>query len=130
MSEVEVPSIIVACHDSACGGHFSRQLIGQKILNAGYFWPILFKDAYAYVKRCDACQRYAKNNLNIELSFHVSLSLVSSEKWEIDYVGEVHPQFSKDMTCIVVAIEYLTKLAEAKAVKTDTAANIATFMYV
>jgi hypothetical protein len=44
VSEVEVPSILAACHDSACGGHFSGQLIGQKILRAGYFWSTLFKD--------------------------------------------------------------------------------------
>ena len=33
------------------------------------------------------------------------------------------------MTYIVVATEYLIKWAEAKAVKTDTAAHAATFMY-
>ena len=33
------------------------------------------------------------------------------------------------MVYIVVATEYLTKWAEAKAVKTDTAVHAATFMY-
>ena len=37
VSATEVPSILLACHDSACGGHFSGQLTGQKILRAGYF---------------------------------------------------------------------------------------------
>ena len=63
MSKVEVPSILEACHDSACERHFSGQLTGQKILRTGYFWPTLFKDLHDYVKRCDACQRYAKNDL-------------------------------------------------------------------
>jgi len=129
VSEVEVPSILAACHDSACGGHFSGQLTGQKILRAGYFWPTLFKDAHDYVKRCDACQRYARNDLRMEMPLHVSLPLVPFEKWGIDYVGEVHPHSSKGMAYIVVATEYLTKWAEAKAVKTDTAAHAATFMY-
>ena len=40
-----------------------------------------------------------------------------------------HPHSSKDMAYIVVATEYLTKRAEAKAVRTNTAANAATFMY-
>lgn len=48
--EDEVPSILSACHDSACGGHFSGQLTGQKILRAGYYWPTLFKDAHTYVR--------------------------------------------------------------------------------
>ena len=129
VSEVEAPSTLAACHDSACGGHFSGLLTGQKVLRAGYFWPELFKDAKEYVSKCDACQRYARNDLRMEMPLHVSLPLVPFEKWGIDYVGEVHPHSSKGMAYIVVATEYLTKWAEAKAVKTNTAANAATFLY-
>jgi len=129
VSKTEVEAILIACHDSACGGHFSGQLTGQKILRAGYFWPTLFKDAHDYVRKCDACQRYARNDLRMEMPLHVSLPLIPFEKWGIDYVGEVHPQSSKGMKYIVVATEYLTKWAEAKAVKTDTAEHAATFMY-
>lgn len=87
---VEVPPILEVCHDSACGGHFSRQLTGQKILKACYFWPTLPQDSHSYVKKCDAYKRYARNDLRLELPLHVSLPLVPFEKWEIDYVGEVH----------------------------------------
>ena len=127
--ETEVQSILIACHNSACGGHFSGQLTNQKILRAGYFWPTLFKDAHDYVRKCDVCQRYARNDLRMEMPLHVSLPLVPFKKWRIDYVGEVHPHSSKGMASVVVATEYLTKWAEAKAVKTDTAEHAATFMY-
>ena len=63
------------------------------------------------------------------MPLHVFLPLVPFEKWGIDCVGEVHPHFLKEMTYIVVVTEYLTKWAEAKAVKTNMAANAATFMY-
>ena len=109
MSKIEMPSILAACHDSACGGYFSGLFICQKVLRAGYFWPDLFKDAKEYVKKCDAYQRYARNDLRIEMPLHVSLSLIPFEKCGIDYVGEVHPHFSKGMAYIVVAMEYLTK---------------------
>ena len=39
LSEIETPSILAACHDSACGGHFSGLLTAQKVLGVGYFWP-------------------------------------------------------------------------------------------
>ena len=87
------------------------------------------KDAKEYVRKCDACQRYARNDLRMEMFLHISLPLFPFEKWEIDYVGEVHPHSSKGMAYIVVATEYLTKWAEAKTVKTNTAAHAATFMY-
>ena len=41
----------------------------------------------------------------------------------------VHPNSSRGMAYIVVAMKYLTKWADAKAVKTDTAVHAATFMY-
>ena len=129
VSEVEVPDILTSCHDSACGGHFSGQLTGQKSLRAGYFCPTMFEDSHAYVRKCDACQRYAQNDLRIEMPLHISLPLVPFEKWGIDYVGPVHPNSSRGMAYIVVATEYLTKWAEAKAIKTDTAVHAATFMY-
>ena len=129
VSEVEAPTILAACHDSACGGHFSGLLTGQKVLRAGYFWPDLFKDAKEYVRKCDVCQRYARNDLRMEMPLHVSLPLVPIEKWGIDYIGKIHPHSSKGMAYIIVATEYLTKWTEAKAVKTNTAANAAIFMY-
>ena len=129
VSETEVESILVACHDSACGGHFSGQLTGQKILRAGYFWPTLFQDAHEYVRKCDTCQRYARNDLRMKLPLHVSLPLVPFERLDIDFIGEVHPHSSTGMAYIVVATEYLTKWAEARAVMTDTAAHAASFLF-
>lgn len=76
MLEVEVPTILVVCHDSTCGGYFSCQLTGKNILKACYFWPTLFKDAHDHVKKCDACQRYARNDFRMEIPLHVSLPLV------------------------------------------------------
>ena len=94
VSEAEVSDIITSCHDSACAGHFSGQLTGQKILRAGYFWPTLFKDLHAYVRKCDACQRYAQNDLRMEMPLHLSLPLVPFEKWGIGYVGPIRPNSS------------------------------------
>ena len=76
MSELEVPIILEVCHDSACGGHFYGQLTCQEILRAGYFWPTLFKNSHDYVKKCDACQMYVRNDLRMEMSLHVSLPLI------------------------------------------------------
>ena len=63
------------------------------------------------------------------MPLHILLPLVPFEKWGIDYVGPVHSNSSRGMAYIVVATEYLTKWAEAKVVKTNTAVHAATFMY-
>jgi hypothetical protein len=129
VTAMEIPTILSACHDSACGGHFSGTLTAQKVLRAGYYWPTLFQDAHEYTKRCDACQRYARNDLRLNLPLRVSLPLVPFEKWGIDYIGEVHPSSSSGMKHIVVATEYLTKWAEARAVKTNDANHAAKFLF-
>ena len=67
VSEIEAPFILAACHDSACGGYFLGLFTDQKVLRACYFWPDLFKDAKEYVRKCDACQRYARNDLRMEM---------------------------------------------------------------
>ena len=129
MSEVEVPTILEACHDSTYRGHFSGQLTSQKIFRVGYFWPTLFKDSHDYVNKYNGCQMYARNYLRMEMSLQISLPFVHFEKLRIDYVGEIHPHSLKGMPYIVVATEYLTKWAEAKVVKINTSAHAANFMY-
>lgn len=129
IEEQEVTKILEACHDSACGGHFAGRLTAQKALRAGYFWPTMFQDAHDHAKRCDACQRYAKNDLHMAMPLHVSLPLAPFEKWGIDYIGEVHPNSSRGMKHIIVATEYLTKWAEAKAVKANDAVHAANFLF-
>ena len=129
VAATEVPTILEACHDSACGSHFSGQLTSQKILSVGYYWLSLFRDGHGHVRKCDVCQRYARNDLRMEMPLHIFLPLVPFEKWKNDYVGEVHPKSSKGMAYIVVATKYPTKWAEAKAVKMNTAENMAIFLY-
>ena len=125
----EVPDILEACHDSACRGHFSRRLTGQKILRAGYYWPTLFADAEAYAKKCDACQRYARNDLHMDLPLYPTLPISPIEKWGIDYIGPIAPMSSKRNQYIIIAVEYLTKWAEAKAIKAADAKQTAIFLY-
>ncbi|GJY11218.1 reverse transcriptase domain-containing protein, partial [Tanacetum coccineum] len=32
----------------------------KKVFDAGFFWPTIYKDAFKFVKSCDACQRQGK----------------------------------------------------------------------
>ena len=52
----EVKSILSFCQDQACGGHFASKKTAAKVLQCGFYWPNLFKDAHVYCKSCDRCQ--------------------------------------------------------------------------
>jgi hypothetical protein len=50
--ENEYQKILSFCHVHACGGHFSSKKTAAKILQSGFYWPSIFRDAHAY---CSAC---------------------------------------------------------------------------
>ncbi|GKF34460.1 putative nucleotidyltransferase, ribonuclease H, partial [Tanacetum coccineum] len=53
--DYEHMDILAHCHSYACGGHFGATKTGHKVLQSGFFWPTIFKDAQSFVK---ACTRY------------------------------------------------------------------------
>ena len=53
----EAQSILWHCHNSPYGGHFNGERTATKILQSGFYWPTLFKDAHMHVQHCDKCQR-------------------------------------------------------------------------
>nr|GFB99035.1 reverse transcriptase domain-containing protein [Tanacetum cinerariifolium] len=56
----EALDILVACHNFTTGGHHGANLTAKKIFDANFLWPIIYKDAYEFVKNCDSCQRKGK----------------------------------------------------------------------
>jgi len=45
----EANNILWHCHNSSYEGHFNRERTAAKVLQSGFFWPTLFKDAHDYV---------------------------------------------------------------------------------
>ena len=53
MPEEEQQGILSHCHESACGGHFASQKTAMKVLQPGFYWPSLFKEAHQMCRVCD-----------------------------------------------------------------------------
>ena len=53
--ESETRSILDACHSGEVGGHYGPQVTARKVLDAGFNWPTLFREAVTTVKACDSC---------------------------------------------------------------------------
>ncbi|GJT36987.1 reverse transcriptase domain-containing protein [Tanacetum coccineum] len=56
----EALEILEACHSGPTGGHYGANFTAKKVFDAGFFWPTIYKDAFEFVKSCDACQRQGK----------------------------------------------------------------------
>ncbi|KAL6512239.1 hypothetical protein OROHE_019851 [Orobanche hederae] len=80
VSEEERRSILNFCHGEACGGHFGLKKTALKVLNCGFYWPTIFKDAYTTCVTCDRCQRMGQIDFlktNILCRFGVPRALIS-----------------------------------------------------
>ena len=51
----EQEQILRKCHSEAYGGHHAGDRTAHKVLQSGFYWPTLFKDARKFVLSYDEC---------------------------------------------------------------------------
>ncbi|KAK9034765.1 hypothetical protein V6N11_076822 [Hibiscus sabdariffa] len=58
--EEEQKDIMYHCHAASCGGHFGGNRTAAKILQSGFYWLTLFKDAHAFAKKISRNGKHLK----------------------------------------------------------------------
>ncbi|KAM1584865.1 hypothetical protein ACFX1Z_037800 [Malus domestica] len=118
--------ILAFCHSYAYRGHFGTQRTTLKVLESGFYWPTLFKDARTFCITCDICQRTgtigAKDQMPQTPIFNVEIFDV----WGMDFMGPFLPSYG--FTYILLAIDYVLKWVEAKATHTNDSRVVADFI--
>ncbi|RVW33432.1 Transposon Tf2-12 polyprotein [Vitis vinifera] len=99
------------CHDSACGGHFASQKTAMKVIQSGFWWPSLFKDAHSMCKACDRCQRLGKLTRRNMMPLNPILIVDIFDVWGIDFMGPFPMSFGHSY--ILVGVDYVSKWVEA-----------------
>eukprot|EP00253_Pinus_taeda_P017426 PITA_17426 len=125
--EDEIFDILKACHDGPCGGHFVERRTTHKVLQTGYYWPTIFKDAEKFVQACDSCQRAGRPGPADEMPLRPQVVIEPFERWALDFVGPINPP-SNQRTYILVATEYVTKWVEAEALSRATEDSVIQFL--
>ncbi|KAJ9566560.1 hypothetical protein OSB04_002526 [Centaurea solstitialis] len=118
--------ILENCHKGPTGGHFGANRTARKVLESGFYWPTIFKDAHTFIKSCDACQRTGNITKRDEMP---QKSIAVSEIfdiWGIDFMGPFPD--SQGNKYILVAVDYVSKWAEAKALPTNDAKVVVNFV--
>lgn len=123
----ELYRVLEENHEGACGGHFAFKVTLHKILQEGYVWPSLQKDVHHWCVSCKRCQLFGKRILKPELRKTI-LAHDIFEKWGVDAVGPL-PITSRGKSYILTAVDYLSRWAEAAAVRQITAKDVAKFVY-
>jgi len=72
-------------------GHFAIEIIANKILDAGYWWPTLFKDTHDFCKSCDKCQKIGRLKTKSLAKLVTTLPEEPFTKWGLDFLGPMKP---------------------------------------
>nr|GEV44849.1 hypothetical protein [Tanacetum cinerariifolium] len=86
----------------------------------------IIKDAFELVKRCDSCQRQGKISQKDEMPQNSIQICEIFDVWGIDFMGPFSS--SKGNRYILVAVDYLSKWVEAKALPTNDARVVVKFL--
>ncbi|KAH9717547.1 hypothetical protein KPL71_021867 [Citrus sinensis] len=116
-SEGEIPHILESCHAAAYGGHFGGHRTAAKVLQSGYYWSIIFKNAYEFVKCCDRCQRTGNITKRHEMPLTTILEVEVFDVWGIDFMGHFPSSFEN--LYILIAVNYVSKFGTARAIIND-----------
>nr|GEW29984.1 reverse transcriptase domain-containing protein [Tanacetum cinerariifolium] len=111
--------ILEACHNGPTGGHHGANLTAKKVFDADFFWPTIYKDAHEFFKNCDSCQRQGKISQRDEMPQNTIEICEIFDVWGIDFMGPFLS--SRGNRYILVAVDYLSKWVEAKALLTNDA---------
>ncbi|GJR18566.1 reverse transcriptase domain-containing protein [Tanacetum coccineum] len=126
VSGQEAFDILKACHSGPTGGHYGANYTAKKIFDSGFYWPTIYKDAHDYVTRCDICQRQGKISQRDEMPQNSIQVCEIFDMWGIDFMGPFPS--SRGNKYILVAVDYLSKWVEAKALPTNDARVVCKFL--
>ncbi|GJS95711.1 reverse transcriptase domain-containing protein [Tanacetum coccineum] len=122
----EAFEILKACHEGPTGGHHSANLTARKVFDAGFFWPTIYRDAHSMIKSCDTCQRQGKISQRDEMPQNAIQVCEIFDVWGIDFMGPFPSSHGNKY--ILVAVDYLSKWVEAKALPTNDARVVVKFL--
>nr|GFC23419.1 reverse transcriptase domain-containing protein [Tanacetum cinerariifolium] len=122
----EAFEILKACHEGPSGGHHGANLTTKKVFDADFFWPSIYRDAHKMIKTCDIFQRQGKISQRDEMPQNNIQVYKIFDIWGIDFMGPFPS--SKGNKYILVAVDYLSKWVEAKALPTNDARVVVKFL--
>ncbi|GJV08798.1 ribonuclease H-like domain-containing protein [Tanacetum coccineum] len=122
----EAVNILTACHNGPTGGHHGPNYTAKKVFDSGFYWPTIYRDAHELVTRCDACQHQGKISQKDEMSSNAIQVCEIFDVWGIDFMWPFPS--SQGNKYILVAVDYLSKWVEAKALPTNDARFVVKFL--
>ncbi|GJX31667.1 reverse transcriptase domain-containing protein [Tanacetum coccineum] len=133
----EAMDILQACHNGPIGGHHGPNYTAKKVFDSGFFWPTIYRDAQDLVMHCDSCQRQGKISQREEMPLLFLLRFCEDNCQPLRHRHHRFPNdwwtkgsfpSSRGNRYILVAVDYVSKWVEAKALPTNDARVVVKFL--
>ncbi|GJV56535.1 reverse transcriptase domain-containing protein [Tanacetum coccineum] len=118
-------SIVYTDH-SALKYLMNKQDAKPRLLRSNHLKSTIYRDAHSMIKSCDTCQRQGKISQRDEMPQNAIQVCEIFDVWGIDFMGPFPS--SRGNKYILVAVDYLSKWVEAKALPTNDARVVVKFL--
>nr|GEW71791.1 reverse transcriptase domain-containing protein [Tanacetum cinerariifolium] len=122
----EAIDILTACHNGPTGGHHGANYTAKKVFDSDFYWPMIYRDAHDMVNSCNSCQRQGKISQKDEIPQNAIQVCEIFDVWGINFMG-LFPS-SQGNKYILMAVDYLSKWVEVKALPTNDARVVVKFL--
>ncbi|KAK1415619.1 hypothetical protein QVD17_31402 [Tagetes erecta] len=120
--------LIREVHEGVCGAHAGPRSVVTRLMNLGYYWPTMHKDASEEISKCEGCQLHAPVKTNPKHDLVPVMAAWPFFKWGMDIVGPF-PEAAGRVKFLLVAIDYFTKWPEVKPLASITGKQVINFVW-
>ncbi|GJZ64294.1 reverse transcriptase domain-containing protein [Tanacetum coccineum] len=122
----EAVDILTPCHNGPNGGHHGANYTAKNVFDSGFYWSTIYHDAHDMVKSCDSCQRQGKISQKDKMPQNAIQVCEIFDMWGIDFMGPFPS--SRGNKYILVAVDYLFKWVEERALPTNDSRVVVKFL--
>ena len=105
------------CHSLTCVEHLTTRKTADNILQSGFYWPSIFKDAHSFYTKCLQCHAVINISKRVEIPMRAILEVEIFDLWGIDFMGPFPPFDGKEY--ILVAVNHVSKWVKAIPTRTN-----------
>lgn len=106
-------------HYGFFGEHYSGSTTIAKVLQAGYYWPTIFKDSFKIVSEYEKCNRYVGKRRHSTMPLNPIVVEEPFQQWGLDFIGVINPNSLAGQKFIFTATYYFTRWSEAMPCKNE-----------
>ncbi|GKB03393.1 reverse transcriptase domain-containing protein [Tanacetum coccineum] len=83
----ETRTILDQCHHGPTGGHYGPNTTAKQVLDSGFYWQKIIKEAHTLASLCEACQKTGNISKHDEIPLNSIQVCKVFDIWGIDFMG-------------------------------------------